>query len=39
MDLVSVVDTADEVVDIIFRYYEETGFEPSEEEAEIKLNL
>jgi uncharacterized protein (TIGR00730 family) len=39
MDLVTVVNTADEVLDVIFRYYEETGFEASEAEQEIKLNL
>jgi len=39
MYLFSVVDTADEVLDTIFHYYEESGFEPSEEETEIKLNL
>jgi uncharacterized protein (TIGR00730 family) len=39
MDLLSVVNTADEVLDVIFRYYEETGFEASEAEQEIKLNL
>jgi hypothetical protein len=39
LDLLSVVNTADEVLDVIFRYYEETGFEASEAETEIKLNL
>jgi hypothetical protein len=39
MGLLSVVNTADEVLDVIFRYYEETGFEASEAETEIKLNL
>jgi hypothetical protein len=39
MGLLSVVNTADEVLDVIFRYYEETGFEASEAEQEIKLNL
>ena len=39
MGLLSVVNTADEVLDTIFRYYEETGFEASEAEQEIKLNL
>jgi hypothetical protein len=34
-----VVDSAEEVLDAIFRYYETRGFEPSEEEREIKLNL
>jgi uncharacterized protein (TIGR00730 family) len=39
MDLLSVVNTADEVLDVIFRYYEDIGFEASEAEREIKLNL
>lgn len=39
LGLLSVVNTADEVLDVIFRYYEETGFEASEAEQEIKLNL
>lgn len=39
LDLFIVVDTADEVVEHIFRYYEESGFEPTEEEQKIKLNL
>ena len=39
LNLLSVVNTADEVLDVIFRYYEETGFEASEAEQEIKLNL
>ena len=39
LNLLSVVDSADEVLDTIFRYYEASGFEPSEEEREIKLNL
>ena len=39
LNLLSVVDSADEVLDTIFRYYEARGFEPSEEEREIKLNL
>ena len=39
MELLSVVNSADEVLDVIFRYYEESGFEASEAEREIKLNL
>ncbi len=39
LELFTMADTADEVVDIIFRYYERAGFEPSSEEEEIKLNL
>jgi len=34
-----VVDSAEEVLEAIFRYYEESGFVPSEEERETKLNL
>ncbi len=39
LELFSVVDSAEEVLEAIFRYYERRGFEPSEEEREIKLNL
>lgn len=39
LSLFAVVDTADGVLDAIFRFYERVGFEPSEEEQEIKLNL
>ena len=39
LELFSVVNSADEVLEVIFRYYEESGFAPSEEEREIKLNL
>jgi len=39
MDLLSVVNSADEVLDVIFRYYDECGFEATEIEREIKLNL
>src|SRR3989344_4758249 len=39
LELFSVVNSADEVLDVIFRYYEESGFEASEAEREIKLNL
>ena len=39
LDLFIIVDEPQEVVDAIFRYYEHSGFEPSEEEEEIKLNL
>jgi len=34
INLFSVVDQADEVVDAIFKYYDQRGFEPSEEEQE-----
>jgi hypothetical protein len=39
LELFSVVDSAEEVLDGIFRYYERRGFQPSAEEREIKLNL
>jgi uncharacterized protein (TIGR00730 family) len=39
LGLITVVDHADEVVDTIFRFYETRGFEASEEEREVKLNL
>lgn len=39
MDLISVLDSPEEVVNAIFRHYETKGFEPSAEEAEILLDL
>lgn len=39
LNLFSVVDNADDVIDTIFAFYESSGFEASEEEREIKLNL
>jgi len=39
LDLVTVLEEPGEVVDAIFRYYEYRGFEPSQDEAEIQLNL
>ena len=39
LNLFSVVDNADDVIDTIFAFYESSGFEASEEEQEIKLNL
>lgn len=39
MNLITVVDKADEVVDAIFSHYEHRGFEPSPEEREILLEL
>ncbi|MEJ2106833.1 MAG: LOG family protein [Acidiferrobacteraceae bacterium] len=39
MDLFTIVDTADEALDTIFSFYEKSGFETSEKEQEIKLNL
>lgn len=39
LNLFTVVDTADEVLAAIFHFYETSGFETSEVEREIKLNL
>jgi uncharacterized protein (TIGR00730 family) len=39
LELFSMADSADEVLQIIFSYYERAGFEQSPEEQEIKLNL
>lgn len=39
IDHFTVVDSADEVLEAIFRFYETRGFEPSEEEREVRLNL
>ncbi len=39
MDLIQVIDEPREVVDAIFKHYETRGFEPSEAEREMQLNL
>lgn len=39
MDLIKVIDEPQGVVDAIFNYYEKRGFEPSDAEREILLNL
>lgn len=39
LDLMTVLDDPEEIVDAIFGYYEKRGFEPSEEETETQLNL
>lgn len=39
LDLFSMADSADEVLQTIFAFYERAGFEASPEEQEIKLNL
>ncbi len=39
LELFTLVDEPQEVLDTIFSYYERRGFEPSQEEQEIKLNL
>jgi uncharacterized protein (TIGR00730 family) len=39
MDLIKVIDRPEDVVDAIFAHYETRGFEPSQEERELLLNL
>ncbi len=39
LELVQIVDEPEEIVDRIFAYYEERGFEPSSAEEEILLSL
>ncbi|MFW2440025.1 MAG: TIGR00730 family Rossman fold protein [Arenicellales bacterium] len=39
LDLIQIIDDPDQVVEAIFRYYEHRRFEPTEEEAELQLNL
>lgn len=39
LDLFTIADNAEDVVNTIFQFYEESGFEPTEEEKEIKLSL
>jgi hypothetical protein len=39
MELIQVIDEPAKVVEAIFKHYETRGFEPSEEEREIQLNL
>lgn len=39
LELFTMVDSADEVLETIFRFYETRGFESSEEEREVRLNL
>lgn len=39
LELYTMADSADEVLQIIFDFYERAGFQPSPEEQEIKLNL
>ncbi|HEU0187236.1 MAG TPA: TIGR00730 family Rossman fold protein, partial [Gallionellaceae bacterium] len=39
MDLIKVIDEPEQVVDAIFKHYETRGFEPSEAEREMQLNL
>ena len=39
LDLFSIIDDPQEIVDEIFNYYEQKGFEKSAAEEEILLNL
>ena len=39
LGLIQIIDDVDEVVEAIFSYYENRRFEPTEEEAELQLNL
>jgi uncharacterized protein (TIGR00730 family) len=39
MDLIQIIDDPDEIIEAIFCYYEHRRFEPTEEEAELQLNL
>jgi predicted Rossmann-fold nucleotide-binding protein len=39
LDLIQVIDQPQQVVDAIFDYYEQRGFEPSAAEREMLLNL
>ena len=39
LGLIQIIDEVDEVVEAIFSYYENRRFEPTEEEAELQLNL
>lgn len=39
MDLIKVIDEPDQVVAAIFKHYETRGFEPSDAEREMQLNL
>ena len=39
LELVQIIDDPDEIIEAIFCYYEHRRFEPTEEEAELQLNL
>ena len=39
LDLIQIIDEPDEIIEAIFCYYEHRRFEPTEEEAELQLNL
>jgi len=39
LDLISILDKPEDILEAIFSHYEYSGFEPSAEEAEILLDL
>jgi uncharacterized protein (TIGR00730 family) len=39
LHLIKVIDEPEQVVDAIFKHYETRGFEPSQKEREMQLNL
>jgi len=39
LDLIQIIDEPEQVVDAIFKHYETRGFEPSQAEREMQLNL
>ena len=39
LDLIQIIDEPDEIIEAIFCYYEHRRFAPTEEEAELQLNL
>jgi uncharacterized protein (TIGR00730 family) len=39
LNLIQIIDDPDEIIEAIFCYYEHRRFEPTEEEAELQLNL
>jgi hypothetical protein len=39
LDLLRIIDDPQEIVEAIFEHYEKRGFEPSEAEREVLLNL
>ncbi|MBU1214023.1 MAG: TIGR00730 family Rossman fold protein [Gammaproteobacteria bacterium] len=39
LDLIQIIDEPEQIVDAIFKHYETRGFEPSQAEREMQLNL
>ncbi|MGV8711751.1 MAG: LOG family protein [Nitrosomonas sp.] len=39
MNLIQIIDEPDQIVNAIFQYYESSGFEPTDAEREVQLNL